>query len=117
MDGREVGRYAKSSDKNALNNGQWPFTAPFYLILNQSVGNGSWAANADTEFTYETLFDYIRVYQKKKIVSGIENFEADDVAQSFNDGRIYDLLGRKMSENDTLQKGIYISNGRKFVVK
>ena len=117
VDGREVGRYAKSSDKNALNNGQWPFTAPFYLILNQSVGNGSWAANADTEFTYETLFDYIRVYQKKKIASGIENFEADDVAQSFNDGRIYDLLGRKMSENDTLQKGIYISNGRKFVVK
>ena len=112
VDGNEMGRYAKSSDEYALANGQWPFTAPFYLILNQSVGNGSWAANADTDFTYETMFDYIRVYQKK--TSGIENFKADDSIASTN--RIYDLQGRKML-HDTLQKGFYINNGKKFIVK
>ncbi|MBR6495373.1 MAG: glycoside hydrolase family 16 protein [Prevotella sp.] len=112
VDGNEMGRYAKSSDEYALANGQWPFTAPFYLILNQSVGNGSWAANADTDFTYETMFDYIRVYQKK--TSGIENFKADDSIASTN--RIYDLQGRKML-HDALQKGFYINNGKKFIVK
>lgn len=116
VDGREVGRYAKSTDQNALNNGQWPFTAPFYLILNQSVGNGAWAANADTEYTYETHFDYIRVYQKKEIISGIDDLEPQKNALS---AAVFDLQGRKMQpcHADALKKGIYISNGRKFVVK
>ncbi|MDO4951411.1 MAG: glycoside hydrolase family 16 protein, partial [Bacteroidales bacterium] len=65
VDGNKVWSYTKSTDTNALDNGQWPFDAPFYLILNQSVGNGSWAANADTNHTYETLFDWVRVYQPK----------------------------------------------------
>lgn len=43
----------------------WPFDKNFYIILNQSVGNGSWAAGPDLSFHYLTLFDYVRVYQKK----------------------------------------------------
>lgn len=43
----------------------WPYHAPFYIILNQSVGDGSWAKPADTAHTYLTQFDYVRVYQKK----------------------------------------------------
>ncbi len=43
----------------------WPFYKDFYIILNQSVGNGSWASNPDTGFEYLTQFDYVRVYKKK----------------------------------------------------
>ncbi|MCM1310264.1 MAG: glycoside hydrolase family 16 protein [Bacteroides sp.] len=43
----------------------WPFDKKFYIILNQSVGNGSWAAKPDTNHEYHTQFDYVRVYQKK----------------------------------------------------
>lgn len=43
----------------------WPFYKDFYIILNQSVGNGSWAKDADVDFEYMTCFDYVRVYKKK----------------------------------------------------
>ncbi len=67
VDGQQVFSYAKKvADEDALSKGQWPFDKKFYLILNQSVGNGSWAASPDQSFTYETLFDYVRVYQIKK---------------------------------------------------
>ncbi|MDE6127318.1 MAG: glycoside hydrolase family 16 protein [Muribaculaceae bacterium] len=42
----------------------WPFDKDFYIILNQSVGNGSWAKDADPGFRYQTDFDYVRAYQK-----------------------------------------------------
>ena len=45
----------------------WPFDKPFYVIVNQSVGDGSWAAkpNFANGNQYQTDFDYVRVYQKK----------------------------------------------------
>ena len=45
---------------------QWPFDkSDFYLILNQSVGDGSWAKPVDTTHTYQMEIDWIRVYQKR----------------------------------------------------
>jgi hypothetical protein len=32
-------------------------------------------------------------------------------------GNTYDLQGRRMAENQPLQPGIYVKDGRKFVVK
>lgn len=72
VDGKETGRYPKAKDEEALENGQWPFDHSFYLILNQSVGDGSWAQQADTTFTYETYFDYVRVYQRIASASQME---------------------------------------------
>lgn len=43
----------------------WPFYKDFYIILNQSVGNGAWAQWCDTEHTYLTEFDWVRVYKRK----------------------------------------------------
>lgn len=69
MDNEKVFTYPKKiTSPNALENGQWPFDKAFYLIINQSVGNGSWAAAADEAFTYETRVDWIRVYQKTPAV-------------------------------------------------
>ena len=66
VDGNEVFRYNKTNNKQILDEGQWTFDRPFYLILNQSVGDGKHqllVPNLKTK--YETQFDWIRVYQKK----------------------------------------------------
>ena len=65
VDGTQVGSYSHCDDPEAIAQGQWPFEKEFYLILNQSVGDGSWAAPADTMHTYRMDVDWVRVYQKK----------------------------------------------------
>ena len=61
-DGKQVYQYKKEPD----NPEQWPFDkSDFYLILNQSVGDGSWAKPVDTTHTYQMEIDWIRVYQKR----------------------------------------------------
>ncbi|MBR1732420.1 MAG: glycoside hydrolase family 16 protein, partial [Alloprevotella sp.] len=108
VDGKQVGYYFKAPGQSALDQGQWPFNHPFYIILNQSVGNGSWAAMYDEDFTYETRFDYVRVYQKQ----GIDGIQGVQLAQP-GDNAIYDLQGRRVS---TPQRGgLYIRNGKKFI--
>lgn len=62
-DGKQVYQYKKQNDSQV----QWPFDkSDFYLILNQSVGDGAWAKMPDVMHTYEMRIDWIRVYQKKK---------------------------------------------------
>lgn len=62
-DGKQVYQYKKQNDSQE----QWPFDkSDFYLILNQSVGDGAWAKIPDVMHTYEMRIDWIRVYQKKK---------------------------------------------------
>ncbi len=114
VDGRKMWTYNKSENRNALNQGQWPFDAPFFLILNQSVGNGSWARPADTSFTYETLFDWVRVYQRPEY-TGIEDVLPDPTMEdvvSANAG-CYDLSGRKVNSID--RNGVFIKDGRLIV--
>ena len=65
VDGRTVGFFLKPDDARKLDEGQWTFDHPFYLILNQSVGNGEYGNIGNPRQTYETRFDWIRVYQKK----------------------------------------------------
>ena len=114
VDGQKMWTYNKSTDQNALSNGQWPFDAPFYIILNQSVGNGSWAAPADESFTYETLFDWVRVYQKPEY-TGIEDVLNEEEQVSANSSNIvYDLQGRMVQ--DLKVGGLYIVDGKKVVM-
>lgn len=115
VDDKPVALYPRSTDQDVLSQGQWPFEHPFYLILNQSVGNGSWAKAADTSFTYETLFDYVRVYQRP-------NSDAvHDIAfkKEWTAGKHvwYDLSGRDLGTASPRHSGIYIVNGQKRVVR
>lgn len=142
VDGKLVGTYNKSTDSHALSEGQWPFNKHFYLILNQSVGNGAWAKPADVNHTYETTFDWIRVYQKKGQENtngtvGIETAPTPsastievtkggivfncDAPQTVN---IYDLSGRLVIHRNiegtsscNLNQGIYLVNGEKIVIR
>ncbi len=142
VDGKLVGTYNKSTDSNALNQGQWPFNKHFYLILNQSVGNGAWAANADVNHVYETTFDWIRVYQKKgqentngtvdiKEVGTTSTLTLDIIDGGFvvncatpQTVIVYDICGRLIDNrsvvgtaNIHLNQGIYLVNGTKVVVR
>ena len=142
IDGKEVGRYAKSTNASQLNQGQWPYDKHFHLILNQSVGNGSWAKDADVSHTYETRFDWVRVYQAKGMYNTIGtvgivsvNEEGKAVVECVGDGitvtvpapkevAVYDITGRKVAEAYVesscmfrLLKGIYVVEGAKVFVK
>ena len=67
VDGKTVAIYRKSTDTKELADGQWTFDRPFYLRLNQSVGDGQVPYMIpDTNDIYETRFDWIRVYQRVK---------------------------------------------------
>ena len=142
VDGKEVGRYAKSTNQSQLNQGQWPFDKHFHVILNQSVGNNAWAADADVTHTYETRFDWVRVYQTPGMentngtvgVVGVREDAGADV-KTVDGGvevsvaapcvvAVYDVAGRKIAEavvNRThrfaLQCGVYVVEGVKVVVK
>lgn len=112
VDGEKVWTYSKSTDQSALDQGQWPFNAPFYLILNQSVGNGSWARPADESHTYETLFDWVRVYQKPEH-TGIQDLLSTEEKSEHNSDAYYDMSGRKLSTAPS--QGVYIRNGKIYI--
>ena len=117
VDGNRVATYRRLTTQNAIDGLQWPFDHEFYIILNQSVGDGSWAAKPDQDFTYETEFDYVRVYQK--VPTGIIQIENGGL--EIENDNIYDLQGRMIVNhklvNGRLPKGIYIRGGKKIVVR
>ena len=125
VDGREVGAYDRSDDSAVLAQGQWPFDHPFYLILNQSVGNGSWAREADTAFTYETVFDWVRVYQRiPDAISDLaatppdRDSEASPRQRQNISSQVFDLCGRPvLNRQHSLSSGFYVIDGRKYVVR
>ncbi|MDE6654850.1 MAG: glycoside hydrolase family 16 protein, partial [Muribaculaceae bacterium] len=110
----------------------WPFSKPFYIICNQSVGNGSWAAAADESFTYHTEFDYVRVYQKKDALDYYSTADGyvksdptgiTDIVISGNDefdpnqpSVYYNLQGMQV-DADRLVPGIYVRTQGKLASK
>ena len=63
FDGKEF-FYAPNPSPDEVDPHSWPFDQKFYLKLNLAIG-GSWGGTpADVNHTYETRFDWVRVYQK-----------------------------------------------------
>ena len=78
------------------------------------MGNGSWARPADESFTYETLFDWVRVYQKPEY-TGIDDVLTDEENNLVsNVNAVYDMQGRLVKDMKT--GGLYIVNGKKVVM-
>ena len=141
VDGSKIFSYAKSTNQSLLDQGQWPYDKPFYVILNQSVGNGTWAKPCDVNFEYETLFDYVRVYQKDgegDIVTTIDNVDAKAasldvypreggvqlVTAKAQEVNIYNISGARVFAETVqgnkfvaLAKGVYVVNGEKLLIK
>lgn len=114
VDGNPVGTYAKSLNEADLEQSQWPFCHDFYLILNQSVGDGSWAKAADTAFTYETQFDWVRVFQKDA-ATGLKGLEDANGLKDLNLAW-HTLDGRRLQDKPT-RPGIYIYGNRKYIIR
>lgn len=120
IDGKNAySTYYKSTISQAnLDAGYWPFDKKFYLILNQSVGNGSWAKNPVDGHEYETRFDFVRIYQTRdqNIKVGIDQAVTDDNETSSllpsTSSLTYDLQGRVVS---TPSHGLYIVGGKKVI--
>ena len=141
VDGTKAFSYAKTKQSFLLERGQWPYDKPFYLILNQSVGNGSWAKNCDVNFEYETLFDYVRLYQKDgegDITSAVKDVKTSGsaldvyaqqgglllVAPEAQKADVYSISGTRVFSGlvqgnrfVSLTKGVYVVAGKKIVVK
>lgn len=141
VDGTKAFSYAKTKQSFLLEKGQWPYDKPFYLILNQSVGNGSWAKNCDVNFEYETLFDYVRLYQKDgegDITSAVKDVKTSGsaldvyaqqggllmVAPEAQKADVYSISGTRVFSGlvqgnrfVSLTKGVYVVAGKKIVVK
>ncbi|MCM1070257.1 MAG: glycoside hydrolase family 16 protein [[Clostridium] fimetarium] len=108
----------------------WPWNKPYYVICNQSVGNGSWAAAPDLNFEYRTDFDYVRAYQKKGNlnyyssadgqVSGIDNVITDTATGDDNAPvEYFNLQGISVGSNPV--PGVYIrrqgSKSEKIIIR
>lgn len=141
VDGTKAFSYAKTKLSFLLERGQWPYDKPFYLILNQSVGNGSWAKNCDVNFEYETLFDYVRLYQKDgegDLTTAVKDVKTSDsaldvyaqqdglllVAPEAQKVDVYSISGTRVFSGlvqgnrfVSLTKGVYVVAGKKIVVK
>lgn len=91
--------------------GWWPFDKNFYLILNQSVGSGGWAANPVDGHIYETRFDFVRIYQSENL-NPILGVTPPHIASTPHSTMIHDLWGNAYDQmpND---KGVFIINGKK----
>lgn len=64
LDGKIVGVYTKLETQEAKDNGQWPFDHPFFIRMNQSLGNETWKRGPSLDDVYETKIDWVRVYKK-----------------------------------------------------
>ena len=84
------------------------------------MGNGSWAANADVTHTYETRFDWVRVYQKTGMqnTEGTVNAISDMELSAPTPTGIYTLQGLRLNGPvENLPKGLYIIGGKKLYIK
>lgn len=136
VDGKYVGSYQRSTDPSVLDRGQWPFDKAFYILINQSVGDGSWAGVYNPSHVYETYFDWVRVYQINEPTGiGAVSSSGPDVsvatapsairlhASSSTHVTVSDLAGRivlaqtfKGHRTVGVERGVYIVNGQKILV-
>lgn len=130
LDGKLVFTYSNShfSEGSYTEAITWPFNKPFYIILNQSVGDGSWAAAGDATFEYLTEFDYVRCYQRKDALSYYTKKTGNVTAvetvivspEDEGTSRYYTLDGIEVS-GGSLRPGIYMErrggSTKKILVK
>ncbi|MBQ8066086.1 MAG: InlB B-repeat-containing protein [Prevotella sp.] len=108
-DGQTVGQFVKARRKTILR----PFSC--YLEYSGTLdGTQTAAARRATRADGETLPDVIDIVWLS--ASGEATGIRPTPSPSLNGGEWYDLLGRRLSAKPS-QKGLYINNGRKVVIK
>ena len=118
-----IDNYTDAYMHNKLHQWQMDASDDIYVnfdVAQLGVGNGSCGAGvlskyvlpASGTYTYKLRFSYLEeattgIEQLPSIPSNIEN----------TDTRVYNIHGQVVNTNNALPKGIYITNGKKFIVK
>ena len=113
-----MGTYTKQDDaivkdSYLLSGGEWYHTN---VTLNTVKGFRTWLAPANGQSTNGLIFEVDGVIEGE--LTDIEGIEAETGVAT--DGKVYNLNGQAVNNNgslDGLPKGIYIVNGKKYVVK
>ena len=84
------------------------------MFYTKETGDVTNAKDATLVFKKEDLVPQLTIVYAPKDATGIESFKANVSATS--DNKVYNLQGIRMNSNN-LPAGIYIKNGKKFVVK
>ena len=113
-----MGTYTKQDDaivkdSYLLSGGKWYHTN---VTLNTVKGFRTWLAPANGQSTNGLIFEVDGVIEGE--LTDIEGIEAETGVAA--DGKVYNLNGQAVNNNgslDGLPKGIYIVNGKKYVVK
>jgi beta-galactosidase len=104
---------------------QWQMDASNDVFVNfdvaqLGVGNGSCGAGvlskyvlpASGTYTYKLRFSYL-----EEATTGIEQLPSVPSNVENTDNRVFNIHGQVVNTNNALPKGIYITNGKKFIVK
>ena len=104
---------------------QWEMDASNDIYVNfdyaqLGIGNGSCGAGvlsqyvlpASGTYTYTLRFSYA-----SKETTDIESLPLAPEAMTSGDGRVFNIHGQVVNTSNALPKGIYITNGKKFIVK
>ena len=87
---------------------------PISMLAMERLSRGEISGIDTGNITYETLFDWVRVYQKPEY-TGIEDVLNEEEQVSANSSNtVYDLQGRMVQ--DTKAGGLYIVDGKKVVM-
>ena len=82
-----------------------------YVLIGWDFNN-VWTFDTESGYLYPVLKSIGAV--KDQISTSIQGVQSEQKAATTG---IYDLQGRRMNSKNQLQKGLYIINGRKVVVK
>ena len=118
-----VDNYTDAYKHNYLH--QWEMDASNDIYVNfdyaqLGIGNGSCGAGvlsqyvlpASGTYTYTLRFSYA-----SKETTDIESLPLAPEAMTSGDGRVFNIHGQVVNTSNVLPKGIYITNGKKFIVK
>ena len=87
----------------------------YYIASNQlKISNGTQYIKGLRAYFTTTSEARLSFFLDNEETTAIEGIDNDTIQTT---GSVYNLKGMKMSENGKLQKGVYVRNGKKFIVK
>ena len=118
-----VDNYTDEYKHNYLHQWQMEASDDIYVnfdVAQLGVGNGSCGAGVLSKYVLPSSGTYtytLRFSYANKETTGIENLPLASEVATKGDARVYNIHGQVVNTNNSLPKGIYITNGKKFLVK
>ena len=118
-----VDNYTDAYKHNYLH--QWEMDASNDIYVNfdyaqLGIGNGSCGAGVLSQYLLPSSGTYtysLRFSYASKETTDIESLPLAPEAMTSGDGRVFNMHGQVVNTSNAVPKGIYITNGKKFIVK